>query len=56
MDRTSDLLHNMKARQTVVEEELAAVLIDKHKYKDEFKNADQLLGQVCWLLKNCVFS
>ena len=41
------MLDTLKTRTTVLEEDLGKVLKNKHKYKEHFPNADDLLGQVC---------
>ena len=50
-DQASEFLDNMKNRETIVEEQLAKVLLEKHKFGDSFTNAGQLLGQVKLKLK-----
>ena len=45
-EQAAEFLDNVKNRQTIVEEELSKVLSAKHKQGEDFKNADQLLGQV----------
>lgn len=48
-DQAAQFLDNVKHRQTIVEEELSKVLSRKHKQGEDFKNAEQLLGQVIGL-------
>ena len=45
-DQAAEFLDTVRNRQTIVEEELSKVLSGKHKQGEDFKNADQLLGQV----------
>ena len=48
-DQAAQFLDNVKNRQTIAEEELSKVLSGKHKQGEDFKNAEQLLGQVICL-------